>query len=103
MENWVIQQIDIFQTNGDLPNTLYALFWTLTPDAQSILESILPDHPKTLLELAAIANQDLNNFWNNIVAPKNYTYPILSNIFQVDNYKSSNVVEIVTRGLIHKQ
>ena len=34
--------------------------WTLTPDIATVLEMILPWKPSSLLELADIANKDLN-------------------------------------------
>lgn len=59
------QQVQQFNTLSSLPtNALYKLSWTLTPQASTIVDSILPNRPKSLKQLADIGNSGLSAFAN---------------------------------------
>jgi len=99
MEQYNVHQIQSWQAHGIYPNQLYKMSWTLTPNADTILESIIPGTPKTVIELADIANRDLDNFWNTVVVQDGFKYPVFSNILIIDDYTTSPIVEITQRGL----
>lgn len=61
--NW--DQVKNFNSLPTLPNrALYKLSWTLTPQVSTIADSILPNKPKSLRELAEIGNRGLMAFSN---------------------------------------
>jgi len=102
MESYNVAQINSWEKHGIYPGQLYKMSWTLTPNAETIIEMILPDFPHTVIELADIANTDLQNFWNTKIVPNNYKYPIFSNILIIDDFTNSPIVELVQRGLPNK-
>jgi hypothetical protein len=59
------EQVRKFNSLPSLPSSaLYKLSWTLTPQASTIIDSILPKKPKSLRELADIGNSGLSGFAN---------------------------------------
>eukprot|EP01126_Amoeba_proteus_P002753 TRINITY_DN1088_c0_g2_i3.p1 TRINITY_DN1088_c0_g2~~TRINITY_DN1088_c0_g2_i3.p1 ORF type:complete len:357 (-),score=46.37 TRINITY_DN1088_c0_g2_i3:113-1183(-) len=100
MEEYNLDQVTQFASNKPGPLNLFKMSWTLTADENTILESILPigGHPHTLLQLAHVANNDLANWFNTSIVPKGLKYPILGNILIIDDYSTSPIIDIVTRG-----
>lgn len=49
--------------NGEHANQLYKISWTLTPNSTTILSSILPWEPNSLLQLASSANKEFFRYW----------------------------------------
>ncbi|CAM4968819.1 unnamed protein product [Rotaria socialis] len=67
--NW--QQVLQFNSLPSLPtDALYKLSWTLTPQVSTIFDSILPDKPKSLRNLADIGNSGLNSFASAVLQKK---------------------------------
>jgi hypothetical protein len=59
--NW--QQVIKFNSLPSLPaSALYKLSWTLTPQVSTIFDSVLPNKPKSLKNLADIGNSGLSGF-----------------------------------------
>jgi len=98
MEAYNVGIVQQWARHGIYKNQLFKMSWTLTPNADTILEMLFPGFPYTLLELADIANNDLENWFDTKVADK-YKYPFLSNIIIIDDYSNSQIVEIVLRGI----
>jgi len=99
MEAYNVRQAQGWATHGIFPNQLFKMSWTLTPNVDTIIEMLLPDHPHYLIELANIANADLNNWYNKQIAPAGFKYPIFGNILIIDNYSFSPIIDIVLKGL----
>ena len=78
-------------TNSTWPNQLFKLSWTLTPAADVILESVLIDHPHSLLDLADVANPHLPAFWQQV---KTNGWK-LGNIIIIDHYQASQILQVV--------
>eukprot|EP01139_Manchomonas_bermudensis_P011044 Amastigsp_a341895_43.p1 type:complete len:334 gc:universal Amastigsp_a341895_43:95-1096(+) len=96
MESFNSGQVTQFRNglaNGTLGSSqLYKISWTLTPNAATVLGTLLPNQPKSLLELAQIANVALPGW----VAGLNATgFPLLGNIFIIDSYETSEIVRLV--------
>jgi len=98
MEQYNLDQIKSWESHGIYPNQLYKISWTLTPNEDTILEMLLPDTPKTVIELADIGNKDLENFFNNTLVPNGFKYPIFANILIIDDFLNSPIIQIVRRG-----
>lgn len=98
METYNNNQVQSWANHGIYPGNLFKISWTLTPNADTIFESIIPGHPHTLLELADIACSNLEKWFDQQIAPKGYKYPILGNIFIIDDFANSPILKIVTRG-----
>jgi hypothetical protein len=49
--------------SGKHASELYKISWTLTPNSTTILSSILPWEPYTLLQLASSANKEFLKYW----------------------------------------
>jgi hypothetical protein len=63
MISYNTEQVRKFNSLPSLPtDALYKLSWTLTPQASTIWESILPNKPKSLKSLADIGNKGLSGF-----------------------------------------
>eukprot|EP01123_Difflugia_compressa_P015448 TRINITY_DN8676_c0_g1_i1.p1 TRINITY_DN8676_c0_g1~~TRINITY_DN8676_c0_g1_i1.p1 ORF type:complete len:331 (+),score=35.83 TRINITY_DN8676_c0_g1_i1:80-1072(+) len=98
MEAYNLGQVQSWQTHGNYTGQLYKISWTLTPDADTILESLLPDTSKTLIDLANVANNDLSNWFGRSITPS-MKYPYFANILIIDNFSTSPIVQIVQKGL----
>jgi len=99
MEQYNLQQIKLWEQHSIFPNQLYKISWILTPNDETILETIIPGCPHTVIELGDIANNDLENFWNNFVNPNGFKYPIFANILIIDDYTNSPIIDIVQQGI----
>jgi len=99
MESYNTDQVASWAKHGIYPNQLYKISWTLTPDSDTILQSLLPWEPRTLIDLANTANTAMESWFNSHVLPKNYTYPFLANLCIIDSFQNSPIVQIVQRGL----
>jgi hypothetical protein len=77
--------------NSTWPGQLFKVSWTLTADSQTILDSVLPWKPHTLIQLADIANPALPSFWSTI--KKNNWKP--GNILIIDDYTKSQIIEVI--------
>lgn len=76
--------------NSTWPGTLFKISWTLTPDTDTVLESVLPWKPNTLLKLANNANKALPSFDTQM---KNYGWRT-GNILIIDHFENSEVLKI---------
>lgn len=77
--------------NGSHPNQYFKISWTLTPDTSTILDSVEPWKPQTLIALADYANKALPSFWNNIL--KNGWR--MGNILIIDHFEKSQIMNVV--------
>lgn len=78
--------------NGDgIPHTLFKISWTLTTQARTVLESVLPTHPKSLRELNELGEPLLRPFTEEMVAAGCRT----GNILTVDFAATSDAVRAV--------
>ena len=102
MESYNDQQVDWFSQNiGQLPDQLFKISWTLTPNAETVVEMVLPNKPKTLIELADTANPALLSWFHTIVN-KYPGYPILGNILIIDHFETSNVTSVVQNSTLRR-
>lgn len=76
--------------NSTWPGTLFKISWTLTPDTDTVLESVLPWKPNTLLKLANNANKALPSFDTQM---KNYGWRT-GNILIIDHFENSEVLKV---------
>ena len=51
------------------------------------------------LDLADKGNEALPHWYDTVITPQHYTYPVLGNILIIDDYENSDIVNIVLRGL----
>ena len=73
------------------PNTLFKVSWTLTPDNMTVIDSLEPLHPHTLLQLADTGNRHLHSFW--LKMKKNNWR--MGNILIIDDYEHSDIISVV--------
>ena len=90
------KQVSIFNNNETNPNALFKISWTLTPQTDTVLKMELPDHPHNLIELAQIANKEMQN-WTSIQFEKNLK---IGNIFLYDDYTTS-AIQYILNQLYH--
>jgi len=76
---------------GKFPKQLFKISWTLTPNAVTILSSLDPGRPRSLIELADKANVLLDDFGKQQKAKKLQ----LGNLFLVDHFETSDVINVV--------
>jgi len=84
-------QVELFNNGSTNSDALFKISWTLTPQVDTILESELPDKPQTLLELANIADAEMNS-WTTTKFNQNLR---IGNIFLYDNYPNASVEQII--------
>ena len=77
--------------NGSHPNQYFKVSWTLTPNSTSILNSVEPWEPHSLLALADVANIALPSFYNSI--SKNSWR--MGNILIIDHFEKSKIRDVV--------
>lgn len=77
--------------NGTWPQQLFKVSWTLTPNATSILDTVIPWKPHSLIELANTADKALPSFWIKI---KKLGWK-MGNILIIDHYEYSDIVKII--------
>lgn len=76
--------------SGKHAGKLYKISWTLTPDTDTVLRSILPDTPNSLKEMADDCNDNLGDFWNDMIKKK---YRI-GNIIIADHFETAPVLSV---------
>jgi hypothetical protein len=102
MEQYNVGKATEFANHQKLyPGQLFKMSWTLTPNGDTVAEMVLPGKPKTLLELADIADADLSA-WFARVRPQLGLYPYLGNILIIDHESISPILDIVTAGLLNE-
>ncbi|CAG9317684.1 unnamed protein product [Blepharisma stoltei] len=72
-------------------NELFKVSWTLTPNGETVLDSILRWKPHTLLELAEEANSNFSGFYQKMKNKAN----LFGNILISDNYDQSIFMPII--------
>lgn len=97
MQSYNIKQIANYMS-GSYSKVLFKISWTLTPNADTVLASILPKTPNTLIELADSANTELTAFWTSQKAVNNR----MGNILIIDHFQTSSIMATVLEmnGLI---
>ncbi|CAG9315127.1 unnamed protein product [Blepharisma stoltei] len=73
------------------PNQIFKVSWTLTPNAQTILDSIKFLKPHTLIQLADLGNPFLPEFWKSL---KHEHYQV-GNILIIDHYEQSSIMAVI--------
>eukprot|EP00052_Salpingoeca_macrocollata_P007749 m.61962 g.61962 ORF g.61962 m.61962 type:complete len:140 (-) comp16235_c0_seq1:142-561(-) len=99
MEAYNVDQVALFHTTPLSNNLLYKISWTLTPDVHTVERMLLPGHPKSLIELADTASKALDPWFSGRIAPHQYSYPVLANIVIIDHFETSDIAQVVLRGL----
>jgi len=82
--------VEYFET-GKWGKGLFKISWTLTPNEETILETLLFWKPHSLIELADTANPALPQFVKSITC-KNWR---TGNILIIDHYDKSSILEVV--------
>ena len=84
-------QVKLYNNNQTQNKSLFKLAWTLTPNAKTILSSVKPNEPKTLIELAQIANVQIYNWTKNKIEQGLN----IGNIFKFDDYTTASIAQII--------
>lgn len=93
--NW--QQVNMFNSLPSLPtNALYKLSWTLTPQVSTIVDSVLPDRPKSLKSLADIGNSGLSSFANSVLT-KQWR---LCQLLLIDFQERSDIMKVIFASIL---
>jgi hypothetical protein len=88
--NW--QQVLQFNSLPSLPTSaLYKLSWTLTPQVATIFDSLLPNKPKSLKNLADIGNSGLSGFAS-VVLKKGWR---LCQLLLIDFQERSEIMQVI--------
>ncbi|UJR12533.1 hypothetical protein I4U23_016709 [Adineta vaga] len=88
--NW--NQVSQFNSIPLLPNaSLYKLSWTLTPQVSTIVDSILPNKPKSLKQLADIGNSGLDQFADEVFNKKWK----LCQLLLIDFQERSHIMDVI--------
>lgn len=96
MEAYNVEKVDEFlQHNRTYPGQLFKMSWTLTPNEDTVLRMLLPDHPKTLIELADTASKALAPWAAAQATAHNHLYPLLGNILIIDHFETSDIPSVV--------
>jgi hypothetical protein len=93
--NW--QQVLHFNSLPSLPTAaLYKLSWTLTPQASTIFDSLLPHKPKSLRELADIGNSGLSGFASTVLK-KEWR---LCQLLLIDFQERSEIMQVIFASIL---
>ena len=93
--NW--QQVLSFNSLSALPaSALYKLSWTLTPQVSTIVDSVIPDRPKSLKNLADIGNGGLSGFAS-AVSKKRWR---LCQLLLIDFQERSDIMQVIFASFI---
>lgn len=90
MQSYNLEQIGKYMS-GSYSSVLYKISWTLTPNANTILSSIFPGKPKSLISLADTANAQLTAFWN----AQKATNSVMGNILIIDHFQTSSIMQSI--------
>ena len=82
MELFNDEQVERFNNGSTDSNLLFKVSWTLTPNADTLLNSVKVHEPHSLLQLAVIADDQMAN-WTTNKLNNNLS---IGNIFIFDNY-----------------
>jgi len=96
MEAYNNQQVKWWSKQRGNISGLFKMSWTLTPNVETIINMIFPGNPRTLIELASLANPALPGWFNNVT---NFTYPILGNILIIDDAINSQILDVVKQAI----
>ena len=77
--------------HGEWPEVLFKISWTLTPDTFTVLDTLKPEKPHSLKELAQTATKGLPLFWQRI----KHRHWKLGNIFIIDFYENYDIINVV--------
>jgi len=78
------------------PNSLYKVSYTLTPNADTILDSLIPGQPTSLEDLAKIGNKQMDPFVHEITDQYHWQ---CGQIWLVDAAEASDVTEMMIYAL----
>ena len=94
--NW--DQVYKFNTLPVLPTSaLYKLSWTLTPQVSTVVDSIVPGKPKSLMNLADIGNSGLEEF-----STAAFTKGLrLCQLLLIDFQERSKIMEVILTPLFN--
>ena len=93
--NW--QQVTSFNSLPLLPTSaLYKLSWTLTPQVSTIVDSVLPNKPKSLKNLADIGNSGLSAFASAVLT-KEWK---LCQLLLIDFQERSDIMQVIFSSLM---
>ena len=85
------EQVEKFNNNETNSNALFKISWTLTPNVDTILGTLNPERPHTLLELADIADIQMANWTQN-----KFNQDLrIRNVFIFDNYPNAAIEQII--------
>ena len=93
MQRYNADAVRGFNAGAFRPGALFKLSWTLTPQGTTIVESVLPDTPSSLEDLAARAHPALGPFADRVAAAGCR----LGNILLVDMLQASSAVAVAAR------
>lgn len=82
--------VELFMSQ-DWPGQLFQISWTLTPDTNTVLDTVIPWKPHTLIQLADYGNIALPSFYTEM---KKYGWR-MGNILLIDHYEKSNILQVV--------
>ena len=85
------KQVMRFNHNETNSNALFKISWTLTPNGDTILNTLVPGKPHNLLELAEIADKQMSN-WTQTKFNDNLR---IGNVFIFDNYPKAATQQII--------
>jgi len=80
--------------NKTWPNALYKMAWTLTPNYDTILHTLLFYEPHSIEDLANKANGHLTDFWKTY---ESKPYWRMGNILVIDYNKKSDIFDVVMK------
>ena len=83
MELFNDEQVRLYNNGSTDKNLLFKISWTLTPHADTLLDSVKIHEPHSLLELAIIADDQMVNWTTDKLSIQNLS---IGNIFSFDNY-----------------
>ena len=83
MEQFNDEQVELFNDGGTEQHLLFKISWTLTPNADTLLHSVQLHEPHSLLELGAIADDQMANWTTNKIINEQLR---IGNVFIFDNY-----------------
>jgi hypothetical protein len=92
-----LQQVTSFNSLPSLPTSaLYKLSWTLTPQVSTVVDSVLPNRPKSLKNLADIGNGGLSAFAG-VVLKKQWR---LCQLLLIDFQERSDIMQVIFASLM---
>ena len=85
--NQTVQQF----MNGTWPGTLFKISWTLTANAETVTDTVIPFKPHSLIQLADSGNKVLPSFW---ISMKKNNWR-MGNILIIDHFEASAIMDTI--------